>query len=31
MAGKGGVALVLNWLFLFGAYSHSSIAIATIV
>ncbi|WP_407364669.1 DMT family transporter (plasmid) [Pseudomonas luteola] len=31
MAATGGVALVLNWLFLFGAYSYSSIAVATIV
>lgn len=27
----GGVALVLNWLLLFAAYSHASIAIATAV
>ncbi|WP_447892533.1 DMT family transporter [Pseudomonas marginalis] len=27
----GGVALVLNWVLLFGAYTHSSIAIATVV
>lgn len=26
----GGVALVLNWVMLFGAYSHASIAVATV-
>jgi len=27
----GGVALILNWVLLFSAYKHSSIAIATVV
>jgi drug/metabolite transporter (DMT)-like permease len=27
----GGVAIVLNWLLLFGAYAHASIAVATAV
>ncbi|MEQ9885323.1 DMT family transporter [Pectobacterium zantedeschiae] len=27
----GGLALVLNWTLLFGAYSHASIAVATVV
>jgi drug/metabolite transporter (DMT)-like permease len=27
----GGVAIVLNWLLLFGAYKHTSIAIATAI
>lgn len=27
----GGVALVLNWLLLFGSYSHASISIATAI
>lgn len=27
----GGVALILNWVLLFSAYAHSSIAIATVV
>lgn len=31
LAGLGGVALVLNWVLLFSAYTHSSIAIATVV
>lgn len=26
----GGVALVLNWVMLFGAYSHASIAVAAV-
>jgi drug/metabolite transporter (DMT)-like permease len=29
MAALGGVAIVLNWLLLFGAYSHASISVAT--
>ncbi len=31
IAMAGGVAIVLNWLLLFGAYAHSSISIATTV
>ncbi len=31
LAAAGGVAVVLNWLLLFGAYSRSSISIATTV
>lgn len=31
LAAVGGVAIVLNWLLLFAAYSHSSISIATAV
>jgi drug/metabolite transporter (DMT)-like permease len=31
LAAIGGVAIVLNWLLLFGAYSRSSISIATAV
>ncbi len=31
LACLGGVALILNWLLLFSAYGHSSIAIATVV
>jgi drug/metabolite transporter (DMT)-like permease len=31
LAALGGVAVVLNWLLLFGAYSRSSISIATTV
>jgi drug/metabolite transporter (DMT)-like permease len=27
----GGVAIVLNWLLLFGAYAHASVAVATVV
>ena len=30
-AGLGGVAIVTNWLLLFGAYSHASISVATAV
>ncbi|MGO4741838.1 DMT family transporter [Serratia quinivorans] len=30
MAVLGGVALVLNWVLLFGAYSYASIAVATV-
>lgn len=31
LAALGGVAIVINWLLLFAAYSHSSISIATAV
>lgn len=31
LACVGGVALILNWVLLFSAYGHSSIAIATVV
>jgi drug/metabolite transporter (DMT)-like permease len=31
LAVLGGVAIVLNWLLLFGAYAHASIAVATAV
>lgn len=31
IAVAGGVAIVLNWLLLFGSYTHASIAIATAV
>jgi drug/metabolite transporter (DMT)-like permease len=31
LAVVGGVAIVLNWLLLFGAYAHASIAVATAV
>ena len=31
LAVLGGVAIVLNWLLLFGAYSHASISIATAI
>lgn len=31
LAGLGGVALILNWVLLFSAYRHASIAIATVV
>jgi drug/metabolite transporter (DMT)-like permease len=31
LAVLGGVAIVLNWLLLFGAYTHASISIATAV
>jgi drug/metabolite transporter (DMT)-like permease len=31
LAVGGGVAIVLNWLLLFGAYAHASIAVATAV
>ena len=31
IAVAGGVAIVLNWLLLFAAYSHASISIATTV
>jgi RarD protein len=31
LAVLGGVAIVLNWLLLFGAYAHASIAVATTV
>jgi drug/metabolite transporter (DMT)-like permease len=31
LAGLGGVAVVLNWLLLFGAYSRSSISVATTI
>lgn len=30
MAVLGGVALVANWVLLFEAYSHASIAVATV-
>lgn len=31
LAALGGVAIVANWLLLFGAYTHASIAVATAV
>jgi drug/metabolite transporter (DMT)-like permease len=31
LAALGGVAIVLNWLLLFAAYSHASISVATVV
>lgn len=31
MATLGGVALVLNWLLLFGSYSRASVSVATVV
>ena len=31
LAAVGGVALVVNWVLLFGAYSRASIAVATVV
>ncbi|MBP2261693.1 drug/metabolite transporter (DMT)-like permease [Pseudomonas sp. BP8] len=31
LMGLGGLALMLNWLLLFSAYQHASIAIATVV
>jgi drug/metabolite transporter (DMT)-like permease len=31
LVGAGGVALMLNWVLLFSAYKHASIAIATVV
>lgn len=31
IAAMGGIAIVLNWLLLFGSYSHASISIATAV
>lgn len=31
LAVLGGVGIVLNWLLLFGAYAHASIAVATAV
>jgi drug/metabolite transporter (DMT)-like permease len=31
LATLGGVAIVLNWLLLFGSYAHASIAVATAV
>jgi drug/metabolite transporter (DMT)-like permease len=31
MAGLSGVALVLNWLLLFGSYSRASVSVATVV
>jgi drug/metabolite transporter (DMT)-like permease len=31
LAALGGVAIVLNWLLLFGSYAHASIAVATAV
>ncbi len=31
LACLGGVALILNWVLLFSAYGHSSIAVATVV
>ncbi|WP_405081515.1 DMT family transporter [Pectobacterium versatile] len=31
LAVLGGLALVLNWTLLFGAYAHASIAVATVV
>lgn len=30
LAGVGGIALIANWVLLFAAYSHASIAIATV-